>query len=98
MGSLVSADFDHLLDEPHALAVAASPDDTDTVVACADIERAEEPTEEPAPTATPAIQLPETGAGANSGGSDLGWLAIVLAMAGLAAVGGVGALRLTTRR
>jgi len=93
-GSLISRDFDHLLDEPHAIAVAASQDDITTVVACADIERVEEP----APTATPGVRLPETGSGVSSSGSGLGWLVIALAMAGLATIAAVGALRLRASR
>jgi ketosteroid isomerase-like protein len=91
MGSLLSADFDDLLDEPHAIAVAASEDDTSTVVACADIERAPEP----APTATPGVSLPPTGNGGS--GRDGGWVLAALAAAGAAAVA-AGALLVRARR
>jgi ketosteroid isomerase-like protein len=88
-GSLISADFAGFLDEPHAVVVAASPDDPDTIVACGDIERA-------AATATPGVTLPETGSGA--GGADgSAWPVVALAAAGLAAIAATGALRLRRR-
>jgi hypothetical protein len=86
-GSIFSGEFDHLLDEPHAIAVVASEDDTDTVVACANIERPE-----------PEVALPGTGTGRGSSGGGMSQLAIALAIAGLAAIAGAGALRMGVRR
>jgi len=85
-GSIFSAELDDLLAEPHAIAVAASQDDTDTVVACADIERLEAPTG----------ALPATGTG-GAGGSGAAWPIVALAAAGLAAIAAAGALRLRRR-
>jgi ketosteroid isomerase-like protein len=84
-GSIFSVDFDQLLAEPHAIAVAASEDNTDTVVACANIERAAE------------VVLPKTGTGNADGTINFDWLTALLASAGLAAVAGAGALRLRRR-
>jgi hypothetical protein len=91
-GSIFSAELDDLLAEPHAIAVAASQDDTSTVVACADIERQEEPE----PTATPGVTLPATGTG-SAGGSGVAWPVLALAVAGLAAIAATGALRTRPR-
>ncbi len=87
-GSIFSADFDHLLDEPHAIAVAAeapAAGETPDVVACANIERAE-----------PEVTLPTTGTGASTG-SGSAWLIAALALAGLA-LAGSGAFALRQRR
>jgi len=86
-GSAFSADFDGLLDEPHAIAVAASADDTDTVVACANLERA---------AAEPGVALPDTGSAATTADGSA-WPVLALAAAGLAAIAATGALRLRRR-
>lgn len=92
-GSFISMDYDHLLDEPHAIAVAASADDL-TVVACGNIEApAEEPTV--APTARPTVVLPNTGTGGGAAGSS--WLLVALVAAGAAGIAGFGALRMARR-
>ncbi len=97
-GSFISMDYDHLLDEPHAIAVAAeapAEGEAPDVVACGNIERAAEPTEA-APTATPRVVLPNTGSG--SGAADSSWLIVALVAAGAAGIAGMGALRLRARR
>jgi len=74
-GSIISADFDHLLDEPHAITVGDSPDNASVIVSCANLTRS-----------APGVGLPSTGTGGSSS-NDLSWLIAALALVGVAFAG-----------
>jgi hypothetical protein len=94
--NLSTAGFaDATIGGPQEIAVTHSPG----TIRCT--EEAEEPTEEPGDGATPTVAvggLPEAGSGAGNGSSATSTVAAVLAVAGLAILGGYGALRMRTRR